>query len=257
VSPPTRSKFHFFALRRSGHHAIINWVIWSMPGLVAFRNDRIVRENQVIKPGRVQVFRGPKQADIKGRLAGPVWRVFPASKRVENSEDADDLSVANAQTTVLILRDFYNNMASRLKWERDIRSKFRDGDRQDTETLQQMLHAKDLWSKYARLALEQHGPANRCCLYDKWVSQPAYREGLARQLDVPGHPGAIKETATYGPGSSFEGMTGTPEAEKLIRRYEQFGEDPLFIDLCRDKEILSLNRSLFGDTPSAHWASGL
>lgn len=232
--------------------------MWSIPGLVVFRNDRIVTGRSVVKPGRVQIIRGRKVLGVHSGLAHLAWTLFPPSKRIENSEDAADLSIADADVTVLIVRDFYNNMASRLKWERDIRNKYRESNLQESETRLQMNLAKDLWVKHAELAASNCDLASwRVCLYDKWVSDPGYRASLAERLDVRGSSAAIKKTATYGPGSSFDGMTGTPHTKKLVSRFEQFSEDSLFLELCRDDRILTLNRVLFGDTPSSDWASRL
>lgn len=105
----------FFALRRSGHHAVINWMVRSQPGLVVFRNDRILRNEQVLKSGRVQILRGRRTLEIPGWAGRFVWQFLPVAARIENFEDAPDPNPSGARQTVFVIRDFFNNMASRLK----------------------------------------------------------------------------------------------------------------------------------------------
>ncbi len=246
----------FFALRRSGHHAIMNWVMWSIPGLVVFRNDRAMNQEKVVQPGRVQIYHGPRKLNISQQFADFTWNHFPLSTRVENFEDAENLEFVGGYLSVLVMRDFYNNMASRLKWEREIRSRFRDESTQEDEAREHMHKAKKLWKEYARVAISPPESVV-VCHYDHWVGDEEYRKTLATSLGVSGHQSAIRSTAQYGPGSSFEGKQSTPDANKLTHRFELFNDDDFFIDFVRDDEIVELNDQLFGRTPSSQWVKGL
>lgn len=93
------------------------------------------------------------------------------------------------------------------------------------------------------------------CLYDRWLIDPDYRDQLEQSLGFKGDPTALLTTAKYGPGSSFEGFGEAPDAAKLLRRFESFCGDPLFVELSRDEEVLNLNQGLFGDTPGSQWAA--
>lgn len=251
---PRQSDYHIYALRRSGHHAIMNWIIWSMPNLVLLRNDRIEQDNTVIKYGKVQVFKGSKIYTMPMAIRRLVWGSLPARIRIESFEDRESIDTTKSDHSIVIIRDFYNNMASRLKWERDFRNRFRVSDVQESETRSEMLHARELWKQYAQLAICPP-PHLLTILYDRWLNDVEYRDRLSSKLGISGDQQALNSTAQYGPGSSFEGMSNTPDPVRLSNRFKAFAEDKLYIEIASDPEILALNAQLFGETHSNSWAN--
>lgn len=243
-----------FALRRSGHHAIINWIRWSLKGPVLFLNDSNAGETGNVRPDQVHVSFGKLDYRIPSILGRRIYDTAVFFNRIENYEDATEISSGNADKTIIIIRDFYNNMASRLKWERDFRSKFRKDDMAESETQRQMENAINLWKQYAYNSIHTSRDNIYQILYDKWLVDADYRKEKATELGVAGDDVALKKIAVWGPGSSFQGRKGTPSKEQLQRRFEYYIDDDYFCNIIRDKECLDLNRQLFGDCPSVQWA---
>ena len=89
------------------------------------------------------------------------------------------------------------------------------------------------------------------------MSDENYRSELAARLGVKGSPDALRSTADYGLGSSFEGRSNMPDGKLLSRRFEVFEEDPFFRELCNDSEVIELNEQLLGETESSRWGRNL
>lgn len=245
--------FSIFAMRRSGHHAVINWIRWSLPLPVVFFND--------CEPHTVQAHSHAKslhlswrsrECRLPGHWQTPLRIGLPLVSLCENFEDSLCFQHAAYSTTVLVLRDFYNIMASRLQWERTFRARFRDPANVDTDVLDNMIAACSLWEQMASVAVSEP-PSPIVCLYDKWLRDAKYRSAIAARLGIRENSVALNRTARWGPGSSFTGQHEKVNPDALCNRFRAFSDDDIYRRICRNARCMRLNIRLFGSTESNMW----
>lgn len=264
---PNDMVLRVFAQRRSGHHAIINWIRYHWPGRHWFLNHCTIGESP---------FRG---ADLSSSMVNGHWGdhgVFHIEREwagqhaykgllVYNFEEedfsaaGDGLSVekearwvgsTRARGDVLILRDPFNLLASKLKWAYG-------GERRPSKpAVDDLFLARDLWKVYAREFLRETRflPDLIPISYNDWFSSRDYRDSLAERIGFLNRDLGIMEVAKWGPstaGGSFDGLKYDGKAQDMpvLERWRSFGDDPLFRELCGENELHDLAREVFGQLP--------
>jgi hypothetical protein len=105
---------------------------------------------------------------------------------------------------------------------------------------------KDAWKDLAREALgqtktpEKAGFTPRCLVYHHYFASRDSREEVAARFGVPVNETAIKIIASFGSGSSFDGMNLTGEIRKTSARWKQSEEHPLMKEMRADAKLMSL-----------------
>ena len=221
------------ALQRSGHHAIINWIVANSAGPTCFLNDCRLNVN-------------PFLTCAQDEGIGPI----PKNLLIYNYEDRElselfTLEFMDNRTRwfgksecsvyVLIMRDPFNNFASKYRWA-------------------------GLWKSYAKefLGLTNFMPAPKVFLnYNSWFADDQYREEMASRLELVSADKGLTEVAKWGPntwGDSFDNMNfdGRALEMKVLERWRYFADDPVFRNLFRDSELLSLSEKIFGAIPGTH-----
>lgn len=257
ASPPEGNEveIRLFAMRRSGSHALLNWICSLFEGPACFIND-ITRHH----PGNPQCASGDLPA-------------LPAARRVSlgepkrlllyNFEDVPLPRRANwwlpenlagsskHRHTILLLRDPYNLFASRLRAAEErpknplMRSMF------PTEP-GKLLALRDLWLQYAREYLGETFwlPAHALLVsYTDWVGNPECRAQLAAELGGKDTDAAINQIPKYGFGSSFDGPARheVKDRDSLLRRWRHYAGNPLYEDFVSHPGFRRLSRQIFGD----------
>lgn len=140
---------------------------------------------------------------------------------------------------ILVLRSFYNVMASRLQY-------------QDGRVEGVRFHAagyKDdrvgMWIENAEFALKPHGDT-LVILYDLWVTSPTYRRLIEKSLGLREDDSRLEIVPPEGGGSSFDKRSLRTKAQKMDvnarwRAVEQWPSAVLESEKARE-----LNRALFG-----------
>lgn len=262
--PPNRPALRVFAVRRSGHHAIINWIRLQVPGRHCFLNDCRVGENPFAACGRrnslVRGWAGEHRyvnwdRELRGRHA-------KKGLLIHNYEDADIRRFAATVTpaverdwigasaavgSVLVLRDPYNLLASRLKWFHG---------RGEAPTGERFAGFRDLWKLYAREMLGDTAwmPGAVHVRYDAWFLSRAYRDDLAARIGFANRDAGMDRVARWGPalgrgGISFDGLRYDGRAREMpvFDRWREFSADPFFRAQFEDRELVDLAARLFGD----------
>lgn len=225
----------FLHLRRSGGHAVIDWFQRSLKEPWWFYNSLSIRSRQT----RTFWLRGNSLvADPKHIL----WSMEdPNRGRSDPSEAIPFAEVASnhwapwlptPDHTVLILRDFYNTVASRMEAEKKPGAKkrfWRDGD-----------HL--CWLDQARWALAN---PDQVVFFNRWVSDELYRTHLGYRYGFVSAEYTSK-VQKYGGGSSFTGYTTPADHRALNNRYLSFSEELKALDT---PEIRELNMALFDFAP--------
>jgi len=248
-APPAR-EIRMFAVRRSGHHALIHWIAQQCGEPIRFINDCQPFENPLQYHGRQPRAAEEWYIGIKD----PRFLALSGSPLVYNYEHRDLAPFASREVVpaglrfgtgeqvreVLVHRDPYNLLASHRKWRPE------EFDR--PEYVPRLLA---LWKLYARefLRTTEYLADPVCVNYNRWFIDPGYRTGLIRALDLPvaADLGVPAEVSPYGGGSSFDKSTmdGQAAQMKVLERWKAFdGRQPL-TELI-DAETQELSDQIFG-----------
>jgi hypothetical protein len=150
-------------------------------------------------------------------------------------------------TRVLIVRDPFNMLASKLRWAR--------GEKHAPST-NTLFTTRDLWKAYAKLYLRMVDiQSNTVCIdYNSWFSREDQRASYAKELGLGTHNKGINRVARYGPtrwGDSFDGLTydGAAQEMQTLSRWKAFKSDELYLKLVRDRELIDLSRKIYSGCP--------
>ena len=240
-------EYRFWSMRRSGHHAIINWVKNNIQGRVFFTNNvadrgsefRKLKKNPlVVKDCDFYLYNIeerhidsmlvdiPKYRHLYGYMNGPI-------------------------VDVIVLRDPKNFFASRLASATNKPSTVKEFGAATKK-------AVNLYKHYMREFLRQsnylHMPI--CVNFNKWFEDQNYRMHLSDKFNMPyGEKGMqtvgvpkCKGNKTGGI-SSFDNMkfNGKATTMDVLNRWVAFKSDSRFKKVLRDQEMMSLAESIFGE----------
>lgn len=255
-----RKVIRVLALPRSGHHAVISWIIYQHGEKYCFLNNPVVEENPFLTAREV----GSDLAG-EGRLSGVDMAILRARRKdlmIYNREgfplergaaigwaEAPNRHIGKSgnRTTVLILRDAFNFLASVMRWSRGTRHQ---PDRRAIANLVEQ------WKDHAReylgetTFLREKVKIN----YNLWFSEEDYRKQLAEEIGFRFKPGGTKGVPKVGPvvwGDTFDGMRfdGRAQEMKVMERWKHFEEDPFYRELFLDSEVAELSEKIFGHIP--------
>ena len=235
-------------LRRTGNHAIINWIRKQHHGEVWHLNKVPVKRN----PYRF-LYEHYSQEKLRREATGDFLKkdclIYSyedfdleqiADQSFENKHDIY-LGKSAVRYDVLILRDPFNLMASRLK--------------KDYMTVRnQNQTVVDLWISYAQeyLGETQYLTHNKVVInYNKWFADINYRQQLASQFNFNFSDVGIDEIKQQGGGSSFDQLNfeGRASEMNVLERWKEFANDPLYCNLLSNQELIDYSEKIFGYIP--------
>lgn len=255
MQPPSKTVFAH-GLKRSGNHAVINWVL-EQSDLAFFNNAIPVK---AILKGKKK---WPRQCNyqrwLKHQALGQSIKNFDRSfyKKavIENRvlvsfEDIGlDFHLFKQQpgnsTNLLILRDPRNLFASRIK-KAFSREWLEVYPRQNNQFMQRALK---LWKQHANEALGQSSYLERpvVVFFDAWISSRDYREATARDLGMKVlSEQSLEKTASYGGGSSFSKQSYDSTAAEVLNRSANLDgeEEQLLHEIMQDQELTELRSKI-------------
>lgn len=238
-------------LKRSGNHAIINW-IWKQQGQgVTHLNNLPVK----INPYRFLYEHYPtpklKQESLgnftEKELLIYSYEDFSLEDIVHESfEKKHDLYLGKSQKRydALILRDPFNCFASRLKMY--INNNVID----QRNTLVTEKGVK-IWLGYAKEFLGETNFLKNdkvCINYNLWCSDLEYRQQLAEQLDLEFTDAEFDRVKGQGGGSSFDGLNLKHQGSKMkvTERWQSMADHPYFLEVMKNPEIFEYSTKIFG-----------
>ena len=244
------------ALRRSGHHAIVEWLLRHLSGDGCFLNNRKVgpspfaRKSGAVATGRIDLEQeGPGRFTPKDYLVHNyenqnLTKIF-SPDQLERWDEF--VGTSRRRVHLLILRDPFNNFASLVRWAQD--EEYAPG----PETVRRCV---ELWRRYAReyLGLTDIIPDEKLGVsYNAWFTDPSERKRLADRLHLDFTDEGINNVARYGPvalGSSFDGVSHDGRAQEMgmLERFRNYEDDPFYLGLF-DPEIIDLSERIFGEIP--------
>ncbi|MEA2690772.1 MAG: hypothetical protein QOJ16_159 [Acidobacteriota bacterium] len=257
--PTNALEIRLLALRRSGSHAVVHWLLSQLPGRGVFLNSCKPGENPYASCYRGDSVARPQEIDLdRERDLGPTPKDFllynyedrelPAvfSDAFEAEHDRW-LGTSGRRFDLLVLRDPWNNLASLLRWARGTVYPI---------SPDSLPKAARLWKEYAREVLGEtshlrHGRTP--VLFNRWVMDRGYRAELAGRLGVPFTDAGRDEVAPWGPatwGDSFDGLAYDGRAGEMpvLERWRWCAGDPFYRGLF-DEEMIELSERIFGPRP--------
>lgn len=259
-SVSNRIELCFAALQRSGHHAIINWVLANSSRPYCFLNNCRPQTNPFLScHSDESIFDG---VTLKREARGDF---SPKNLLIYNYEDCDLQRIFNREfavnrsqwvgesersINVLVLRDPFNNFASKYLWATE-------GRRWPPSAGWVLESLPKLWKSHALefLGLTSQIPEPKLCVnYNRWVVDAEYRAQISEALALESSHKGLDEVAKWGPtvwGDSFNNLEfeGRAGEMKVLERWKFFAEDPTYRTMFEDPELIELSERIFGPIP--------
>ena len=232
---PGKTIFIISGLRRSGNHAIINW-LFHQCGNLSFLNN--IGPHQEVKRLRYKKF---KLGSKPNRLMVS-YEDKPSNESVFKKNESR-FGSSQKVYTLLILRDPFNLIASRIAWK----------DAQGKEFREDVTHRKHiiaLWKEHAKAfieILENPRETSLAINYNQWFQDLDYRKSISRKLGLEFSDGGKEWVTPYGHGSSFDGTKMHDKGSELqvLNRYKKLLSDPIFKECLLDMELNELAAQIF------------
>lgn len=217
--PISKFKWLFFGQQRSGHHAIMQWVLKGYQ-YIHYNACAFNKYNYVYSQDIITGTQGFYVANFEGSFPKKDWK-----------------SIQNLKC--LILRNPYNMYASRLAMKRQSFIKTsRNLSSWDTclDPQQWIEHAKEFLGHTSIL-----GPNCIKINYDLWFSCENYRQDLAIKLQLKSNK-LLQEMSCFGGGSSFD-----VKNKNVLERWKLFENDSEFNNILKNKEIKKLYNEIINN----------
>ena len=252
------------AMCRSGHHAVVYWIAAQclQDGWVTkYLDDRpdpadpfhggsrwyqweMLRElggSEVLEPDRF----GDRDLLIYSYEDKPLVKVLQHKVYLEKHDDL--VGHSEKVFEVVVLRDAYNHLASRLKQSMD---KMCGSGRvvREGQSIENFRCAVEEWKEYARLWEDEDEREDLVLVnFNAWFRDEEYREEISRLLSIPFNDAGLDWRA----GLSFfdggdRGQYGARQS-KVLERWRSMRDHPWFSRVFEeDTELVEMNKRLFG-----------
>lgn len=247
-SHPYEKLFVTHGMQRGGQHAIINWICSELDD-VAFLNHVGVRSGRLVPLyGRTLRFHQGTTIDsghanyesyLRDTADAPARRF--ALIGIEDSDlDSWDVSDDKNERHVLIVRDLYNWLASRLTYDRR---------RRYAERLLGGEYYRFLTRRWARLVRACLEDDNRLVAIDfgRWRADTDYAAQSASRIGFAYSGRGREKVLKIGGGSTFERrrFDGSASQMAIDERWRTMAHDPFYRSLLAP-EYKALNEAYFG-----------
>lgn len=243
-----------YGMRRSGNHAIINWLLRNAAGGSVFLNNCTVGR-PARRTWRSIELNGKRVSVTKGEPITPVTSVAGEGALVvvsyeDFSPDPDDMAAgltadlpdSDVTHEVLFYRNFMNWAASLLR-------KIQANDDLDTLVcLRIMMVALDKYRDMLELITRAKPLGLVPVNYDRWIARPVYRETILETLGLPCKDNSLGVVQPYGGGSSFQKDATRAEELNAAYRWREMANDPSFqivlLAASQDADLVKLMQKL-------------
>lgn len=227
---------------RSGHHAIIHWLLCHFPGVTAFRNNPLGDEHWLYRHAddayQAADRRRPQPKDCYlFNLEDVTLR--RAAEILRARREALAWGRAGTVHRLLVLRDLDNFMASRVRAEGGRIPGFPAAD------------WTGLWLSHARAfagLVAPHVEGLVFVSYNAWAADRDYRRRLAARLGLRFTDEGRGHVPRIGAGSSFDGTDydGRGDEMAVFDRWRSLRDHPHWRFLVADEEARALSTAMFG-----------
>jgi len=265
----TRRNIAFFGIKRSGNHALQNWILHQIPEKTCVFNQAEIGGN----PLHVHHFRIYQDMQLAyngrrlfgGTYDGPVENnsIFYTYENIELPTITDGISMGrnnllsmgpfDYSANIMVLRDPFNMLASLF-----IDYKRAEAPRMwpppDKYISLWKAHAKEFLGVTSYLkSSSDNGPLKVCISYNDWFTSEEYRKSVSNNLQLEFNDNGLQYVNRFGEGSSFDDQKYMYEAQKMkvLERWKQLENYPewkdLFNKLLADDELVGLAKEIFHD----------
>lgn len=219
----------FYSLCRSGNHAIIFWIINNI--------DSIDLNNSI--PGIIYRSITPNKLVFVNNINHPV----PESVLIPSNFDNTFVSYedilpdyTNTDNSLIIIRDFYNTVASRYKlWQPYLGIK-------NQKYILEIQEFIETWKNMAELCLSNK---INYIVYNKWISCKTYRDNIMKAIFNTSNTNDIISFVPDIIGSSYIGKNLESDYRNYLNRYAVTSIPKIWKDIIdSDNNLLSLNTKL-------------
>jgi hypothetical protein len=242
------------APKRSGHHAIVEWILRHLDGNGCFFNNCKAEPSPYTNLAGARTKGIDLEHERPGNYSPKAYLVHSYENRSlakvfspDRLERWDDLvGTSQRRVHLMVLRDPFNNFASLVRWGRD------GEDGPSPETLRVWV---ERWKTYAReyLGMTDFMPPEKIGFsYNAWFTEQHERRKLADTLGLDFSDEGIDEVTAWGAsrGSSFDGLSYDGRAREMgvLERFRSYEDDAFYRSLF-DPEIIDLSERIFGEVP--------
>lgn len=219
----------------------MNWLSYMLPGPVLYLNNVVMHKNPFV------AFH-TRSSELPGAhaIGNPGSRYNSVIMNYEDPYlDRYDPAILNNHLRisyhVLILRDPFNWMASRMKARRSGRGFIGSFNCNRPCKKLSDAGAMDIWVQHARefLGHASRLPNKICISFNRWYVDYSYRRRLAEQMCLPFRDDGREQKSRFGGGSSFR-------AGECLSRYKDFMREVEYSNLFTDT-VLKLSGEIFGE----------
>lgn len=241
-----------FALQRSGQHLVINWICRGLVEAIHLNNCRFRRQNATfyLKPKNRRRVLYSAEKVVDSRIDGnkKFIRSLPSKPLSNLFYSIEDFSITDKRiqklnnrfkpTTIIILRDPANWLASSLEHKLHPKRFILQKIALFIEYLEQAIHAKE----YFR---------NPCIVvdYNAFVTDQNYRQKLARAININNFDNAeaaLSEISPFGGGSSFKKKH---RSKNTLDRWKDYQDDMFYQKAINNQRLLYLAHQFWHRLP--------
>ncbi|MEQ8897337.1 MAG: hypothetical protein RID23_09605 [Roseovarius sp.] len=220
-----------FGMRRSGNHAVINWLARNAPGGRSLFFNNCTPGRKPFETYRAVEIDGVQVAGDGGDPVKLAGRAGDGTALILSYEDAmpnerrkrpvsvgiDDAAIGH---DVVICRGFLNWAASLLK-------KVQGNEAYAAhQRVGIVLKALDGYRSMLELAMAEAETGVVVIRYEPWMTDAGYRAGLLDRLGFEPRDDSLGEVQRYGNGSSFQAEAGAVEELNTLERWKEMRDDP-------------------------------
>jgi len=235
-------EYEIIAMRRSGHHAVANWIGGQLNEKYVFLNN--LKFHPIEK--KWKFFPAIHYDKNCNEISRAKTNEFQTNYIISGLED-ENLKVCDSKNKtfkVIVLRDIYNLFASRLKRKgsRCLNDKRYENKREDLVGK----YAVDVWKEHAGEFIKKSDYI--CINFNKWFSDVNYRKKVSGKLELDFNDKGKNIVANIGEGSSFDKTRFNNKANqmKVLERYKEFENDESYKAFFkRFPDLLKLNDLIF------------
>lgn len=228
------NRFAFYGLRRSGNHAILEWLIQNMGGSGSRKvifNRRLIAVNSAAYINEINSYGNKKEMNLHYETANKNYENLLVS--YEDTSIDYSVSLTKEYDKIVIVRDIENLFASRFKKGQSYKQPYNLGDMRIDEI------TVDLWKNHVEAGLNKNAILIQ---FEKWVDSKEYRDHISKILGFYNYD-KIDTITEFGEGSSFSGQR-IPTAEELKTRASQVELPEKVKDRISQEDILELRKKL-------------
>jgi hypothetical protein len=229
------------AMKRSGHHAFVNWLCKQHGNIIHIENtakgwedeklESVWNRDYLYGDGSTGTVYSIEDFDIEDWNKYKIYD-FPIFKRATNVYP------------IVFLRDFKNWVASCLKRREtsgDSRDVYEMLDSPGYNDRRELKPSRiNLFERQLQECISPSINGLISVKYDEWFASKKYREKIANQLDIKFTDEGLLEVPVAGGGSTFDGMNYDKSADKMevLNRWKFFEKDPEMLSILDEHKTL-------------------